>query len=232
MIVDSLENFGLNQKEAKIYLTILKLGVAKVSDVAKKAGIIRETVYGVINSLVQKGLVSSIIKSGVRYFEAAEPTKLKVILKEKLGAIEKILPELEEIKQKRGPKPKVELFEGKEGLKTMMEDILTSKTEILTIASNKSLREMFEFYFPNFVKRRVELKIPTRLLTDGKVMTKKMIKYRFLPKSYKFKTATWVYNDKVAIVSLSQKEPIGVLIEDYEISNSQKNQFELIWSLL
>ena len=231
-ILHYLEEIGLNRNESKVYFASLELGLAKVNEISKKAGIIRETTYGINNSLVQKGLMCSVLKSGVRYFESAEPKKLKSILEERLIVINKMMPTLEEVRKSKVDKPKIELYEGKEGLKTVMEDLLTSKKEILTIASNKHLKQLFEFYFPHFVKKRIKLGIKIKVLTDEKVLTTELIDYKFLPPDYKFKTATWIYNNKVAMVSLSQKEPVGVIIENTEIANAQKSQFNLLWLLL
>ena len=231
-IISKLEDFGLSINEAKVYLASLTLGSSKVNEISKKTEIIRETTYGIINSLIQKGLMSYVIKSGVKYFEAANPIKLKQILKEKELQINEIFPVLNELKKSVIKKPKIEVYEGKKGLKTIMGDLLKSKTEILTIASNKNLKSLFEYYFPNFVKRRIKQGIKTKLLTDEKVLTKELIEYKYLPKSFDFKTANYIYKDKFAIISLSQKEPIGIIIEDKEIAKSQRNQFNLLWSLI
>ena len=80
-LAKTLEQFGLRQNEAKVYLASIELGSSKVNEISKKAGIIRETTYGIINLLLQKGLMSYVIKSGVKYFEAAKPQKIKQILK-------------------------------------------------------------------------------------------------------------------------------------------------------
>ena len=150
-ISNTLEKFGLTKNEAIIYLASIELGSAKVNEISKKAKIIRESTYGILKSLIEKGLISYVIKSGIKYFEAAEPKKLKSILKEKEQLIDNILPELEILKKSQVPKPNIKIFEGKEGIKTIMEELLTSKEEILSIASNKNLKQLFEFYFPNFV---------------------------------------------------------------------------------
>lgn len=231
-ILSVLEKFGLSINEAKVYLACLELGLSKVNDISKKAGIIRETTYGIIDSLIQKGLIGYVIKSGIKHFEAASPTKLKHILKEKQENINKIMPELKEIEKSKAKKPRVNFYEGKQGIKTIMEDLLTSKTEILTLASNKNLKSILKFYFPNFIKKRVKVGIKTKLLTDEKVLTKKLIEYKYLPKEFKFETANYIYDNKVAMISLNKKEPIGIIIKDKGIFETQKNYFNLLWSLL
>lgn len=226
-----LERYGLTKNEAAVYLASLELGSARVNEISKKSQIIRESTYGVLKSLIEKGLVSYVLKSGVKYFESADPKKLKAILKEKEQLIDKVILDLESLRKFQISKPKIELFEGKEGIKTIMEDLLTAKEEILTLASNKHLIKLLEFYFPNFVRRRIKLGIKTKLLTDQKVLTKELIQYRYLPKDFEFDTAQYVYDDKMAIISLNQREPVGVVIQDKSISDSQKKIFGLLWKL-
>ena len=113
-----------------------------------------------------------------------------------------------------------------------MEDLLTAKEEILTICSTKNLRKMFGYYFPNLVKRREEKGIKIRILSDDKPFSKKLIKGKILPKNFEMNTSTWIYNNRMAMVSFNQKEPIGIIIEDEEISRTQKGIFELLWSLV
>ena len=43
------------------------------------------------------------------------------------------------------------------------------------------------------------------------------------------KTATWIYNGKIVMVSLEDKEPVGILIEEKNFYESQKSLFEIIW---
>lgn len=228
----ALEEFGLSSNEGSVYLASLQLGLARVNEISKKSRLLRETTYGVINSLSAKGLMSYVVKSGVRYFEAAKPARLKQILKEKEEVINKVMPDLLGLGSAWISKPGVEFYEGKEGLKTVIEDLLNAKDEILGFVSTDNLREIFEFYFPNVVKRREKLGINVRLLTDGEPFSKFLVKSKILPKSFAFKTCMWIYNDKVTIVSLNQNEPIGVMIKDKDISFTQKNVFELVWKLL
>jgi len=231
-LIEVLEEFGLSVNESKVYLACLELGLSKVNEIGIKAGIIRESTYGILNSLINKGIVSSVIKSNVKYFEATEPRNLKQILREKELLIEKVLPHLNELKKSKLKKPQIQFYQGKEGLKTIMEEILLAKNEVLAMVSNKNLTKLFEFYFPNFIRRREKARIKIRLLSDKKPFSKKYIQFKKLPKEFNFNTAHWIYEDKVIILSLNQKEPVGLLIEDKDIFNFQKNIFELLWRLL
>ncbi len=70
-----LRDLGLTEKEIKVYLTSLSLGQSTVNAIAKKSQLNRVTCYDILKYLKEKGLVSYVIKSGVKYFEAAEPQK-------------------------------------------------------------------------------------------------------------------------------------------------------------
>ena len=45
-----------------------------------------------------------------------------------------------------------------------------------------------------------------------------------------FPTVTYIYGDKVAILSL-EKDIIGLIIENKDIANTQKQIFELLWKI-
>lgn len=230
-ILLALENFGLSSNESKVYIASLELGLSKVSEISKKAKILRETTYGVINSLLDKGLMSYVLKSGIKYFEAVGSTKLIYILKEKERMINNISQDLNLLSKMTITKPSVELLEGKEGLKTIQELLLSSK-KFLVIASNKHLKKILKSYFPNFVKRRIKLKIKVKLLSDEKPMGEELLQYKPLPKNFNIKTATYLFDDKIAIISLNQQEPVGIIIKNKDIFNTQKNMFDLLWSLI
>ena len=51
---------------------------------------------------------------------------------------------------------------------------------------------------------------------------------RFYPLSY-FPTDTWIYKDKVLIVTYTAQPPIAVLIVNQETANSYKKLFEGYW---
>ena len=232
-----LKEFGLTDNEVKVYLACLKLGTALVQDIAKKANTYRTYTYDILKSLIEKGLISYIIKNGKQYFEVAEPEKLVNILKEKEIKINKILPDLRNIYKSSIEKPKVELYEDKEGLKTILDDIIKTKKEILVYGSTEKQTKILEFYFPNYIRRRIEAKIHTRVITEKSTKTMEMLKTekkelresRFISK-INFSTVTYIYGKKLAILSL-EKEIIGLIIENEEISSTQRQIFELLWKI-
>ena len=235
-INEALKDWGLNDKEAKVYLATLQLGLSRVNDIAKKAGILRETTYFVLNSLIQRGLVGYVLKSGVKFFEAADPGKFISILKEKETKMKEILPNLEEIKKSIIEKPVVELYEGKEGLKTILDDIIKTKQPMWAYANYK-IFELLQFEFPHFVEKRIRNKIYARIIqervpslkrTSG-VNRKEYRGMRFSP--IVLKSNVFIYGDRVALINVSERNPIGVIIEDRIIADTQRQIFNILWDV-
>ena len=56
---DILKKSGFSEKEIGVYSALLELGSSVVSDIAKKARVIRSTAYVVLDSLAKRGLVSA-----------------------------------------------------------------------------------------------------------------------------------------------------------------------------
>ena len=234
-----LIEIGLSEAEARAYTELLRIGSSKVNELAIRLGLPRTTVYNILNSLVRKGVVSYVLKSGIKYFEAADPDKLLRIQEEKTAGLRSVLPEFEKIRQSIGKRPSVELYEGKEGLKTILDDIIkTRPKELLTLSSAKIL-EALEFYFPNWIKRRVENGIYARVIQEKVKAIKEMRlidksqlrEIRFLPKGMKINTHTQIYHNKVAILTLRKENLIGVVVENEDITETQRQTFEQLWRL-
>ena len=234
-----LKEYGLSDNEIKVYIASLSKGTSKVNEISKKAGLLRTTTYEVLKSLVEKGLVSYAIKSKVRYFEAADPNKLVRILEEKKEKIKSILPELEFLKQSVTEKPTIEFYEGKEGLKTILDDIIeTRPKEMLQLGSSK-IFEALNFYFPTWIKRRVKARIHARILQEKVQVIKELKKrdkkelreIRFLPKNFRINTHTQIYGNKIAILTLNKEELIGVIIENKDIVETQRSLFGELWRI-
>ena len=102
MIEKILKKYGLSEKEAKIYLTLLEMGKSAVSDIAKKAGINRSTTYVIIEALIEQGLVNTSEENKVKRYTATPPSNLIRTIEETiekqnelLNEVNTVLPELE-----------------------------------------------------------------------------------------------------------------------------------------
>jgi sugar-specific transcriptional regulator TrmB len=226
---DMLRSWGLNDKEVRIYLANLKLGSSSVQKIANFAAVNRTSTYDLLKSLERKGFASYTIQSGKKYYHATNPNKLSDILKEREDMLKKALPELQNISESIVKRPKVEIYTGKDGLKNIFEDILNTAKSFEGIASKKQLFKLFKYYLPHFVERRKKKGIKVRLINETEPYDTS-VPYKLMKS--KIKTATWLYNGKIAMISLEESEPIGILIEEKNFFKSQKMMFDFMWDHL
>lgn len=122
MLEKYLEEIGLSDKEATVYLALLQVENSPVSDIAKKTKINRTTVYPVLQSLEKKGLASEVQVGKTIHFQAAPPERLetyverqKVVLEEHAARLKDIIPQIKSIQREEGERPIVKMFEGRDG---------------------------------------------------------------------------------------------------------------------
>src|SRR3989338_6514101 len=118
MDTSSLREAGLTEGEVKVYLALLELGSSTTGPIIEKSHIARSIIYQILEKLMQKGLVSQVIKEKTKYFQAAEPNKILEYIDERREkfeetkkVIENLLPELE-LKQKLAMKSEVAIYFG------------------------------------------------------------------------------------------------------------------------
>ena len=71
-----LQKIGLTDGEAKVYLALTEIGSSTVGPIVKKANVAYSNVYDILNRLIEKGIVSFILRNKTKYFQAASPRNL------------------------------------------------------------------------------------------------------------------------------------------------------------
>jgi sugar-specific transcriptional regulator TrmB len=237
---DALKDLGMSQHEATVYVALIKQGSVLASRIADETKINRSLVYTILDNLIEKGLVSYAIRENRKYFQAAEPEKFLDILKEKELKIKeqenKIKELLPKLKQLQLPiwEQKVEIYKGKEGLKTIFEDILRAENDYLAYGSGGVIETVLKFYFPNFIRRRAKLGMKVKLILNESTREKEFMKFpltelKYLPNEYHSPCDTIIYGNKVAILFLLGG-PMGLLIESKDFVKGYKNHFKLLWN--
>ncbi|MBW2996837.1 hypothetical protein KY349_00685 [Candidatus Woesearchaeota archaeon] len=235
-IREALTAFGFSQKEVTVYLACLELGTATANDIANKADINRSTTYDILKAFLEKGIASKVVRKKTTHFEVGRPKKLIASLEEKKVKLQAVLTDLDAIYCATTEKPMVTVFEGKEGMKTILEDILATKKQTDVISTSK-IFETFTFYFPRYIRQRKEAGIKARVIQEASSKTEKLKKSdatelretRALP-DFNMNSAIFIYGEKVAILKLVEKEPLGVLVSDRSIADDQRMIFESLWS--
>ena len=229
---------GLVRNEARVYLALLKIGTASVTEISQKSKVERTLVYGVLEKLMEKGLVSSVVKINKKYFEPADPEKISDLLKEREKIIDEAMPELKNLYESVENKQEVHHFKGKEGARAILEALLKNESkEWLIFGTTGKTAETLTYYLPQFHMKRVQKKMIFKaiysedsLARAKEVKKLKLTEVKILPKEYMTPTHINIVGNKVGIILWSE-DPIGILIENKEIADSFSNYFKLLWKL-
>lgn len=236
MNIEELQEFGLSNTEAKIYLALLELGKSKAGEITKKSNVNRTNVYDALERLIEKGLVSYVSENNKKVFEAVNPQRLAEILKNKQDKLIKIIEELKSRYQKNQKQEDAFVFRGKNGIKSLFEDILNEKKELFVYGAESKFKVLFPFYQKHWNEERARLKINVKMIYNEKVKEEKkkealkLLEMRFLPEHYDFPSTVMIYADKV-ITIVWLDEPFGFMIKSEEVVRSNRNFFELLWKI-
>ena len=93
---------------------------------------------------------------------------------------------------------------------------------------------LLKYYFPHYIARRKKSKIFFKLIYDeesrDKYFTKSPLgQIRYLSKKYISNTAFRIYGDKVALLLLSEDEPLAIIIKNKSLSEGYSRYFEILW---
>lgn len=93
-----IEQLGYSSKEAKVYMTSLRLGEAHISDIAKKVGMARNTVQGIVDTLQADGLMSYYVVRRYKYWSVENPERILSNLQKRVEVVREGLPSLIEMR--------------------------------------------------------------------------------------------------------------------------------------
>ncbi|MBI4049405.1 MAG: hypothetical protein HY395_01135 [Candidatus Doudnabacteria bacterium] len=242
-----LKEIGLTDKEIAVYFSLIELGPSPVRTVALQAKINRGTTYDILKKLLDEGLASYFDKTNHQYFVAARPEKIVSLIKQRQEQLEGLkkraqdsLPELQLMFEKRGGKPIVRFHEGIEGIRTILEDVLLTmekqNDKTYFVYSSADIRGNVYQAMKDFSERRIKKNILVKTISLGEGgQLVGLDERKWMPANKKDLKATYelIYGGKVAHISLDNaSNPVGIIIQNQEIYETQKMIFEFNWSKL
>jgi HTH-type transcriptional regulator, sugar sensing transcriptional regulator len=243
---DVLKKAGLTEGEIKVYLALLELGSSTVGKILEKSKVTKSIIYRILDRLIEKGLVSHIIKDKTKYFQASPPhniidylNKQEQELNTTKKEIEQIIPQLTNL-QKLTTLNQATIYEGFKGLMTAYEkrfSKLKEGDEYLNIGLPAEQPKHHHAFWQKDHQERAKRKIKAKLLYNQKVsdeILKNRNSYwgcdaRRMPLD--IDTPTWIliYKDTVVLAIPQGNNPITIEITNQEIANSFLKYFEWFW---
>lgn len=227
-----LEKAGFSKGEIEVYLMLLKCGNSKVSAIAQFTGLHRTNIYDILEKLLEKGIVSYVIENDTKIFSAASANKILDYLNERSEEVKSIIPDLDRFSNYNSGQSVVEIFKGKEGLKTVLRDIIHEKKPYCVFEENGTIERVLPNFYPQFNKLLSFEKIPVMVLTNeiSSVSKRSLMQIRKLPKFVSFPSATAIYGDKV-VIFVWDEPYYAFMIRSKSVAKSYQNFFESLWSV-
>ncbi len=241
-----LVDFGLSEKEAAIYLALLEVQSATAQEISRRTRVNRSSTYVILESLKSQGLASVSNDKKVQQYVATAPDILVKIVNDRLNAQEAIregitnaLPELKAIHKDTKQKPRVRVFEGKEGLIAGFEDTLDSVEKLTRVASR--VENLYGIippdYFPSYIRKRLEKGIKLKGIHPDTPFSQKIVEMApamhkgsvLIPeKHFKFPADLAIYDNKIAYMS-PENGGFAVIIENAAFAQNMKSIFDMAW---
>ncbi len=238
----ALENLGLSEKEAKIYLALLELGQASAYKIAQKAQVKKPTAYVLLDELRKKGLVMILPKDKTQMFVAKSPEEFFSNARHRVRDAVETLPEILSLMRKENS-VQTTYYEKDHGLKQALsykiaENAGKEVVGFYALMENVS-PEIYDMSW-NWARKMRENNITLRgfvpvhdTTTDYRKADKEYGReMRELPyEDYSSETSIDVMGNFVRIVDLTKESPQAVIIENERTAKMLKQIFEMMWKL-
>ncbi|KKT77658.1 MAG: hypothetical protein UW86_C0003G0026 [Microgenomates group bacterium GW2011_GWA1_Microgenomates_45_10] len=248
MLIKQLKAFGMDNKGAQIYLTLLQKGPTTSLEISRLTSYNRTSVYRYLEELKKLGVVEEIIDEHRTLAKASSAEQLKLLVAQKEAEVDQLkhtLPmlaeELSRLENDAGSPTKVLFYRGKNGIQQLLWNSLKiPKGGEMVGLSYRPWNDIVGREFSD--KLRVELRI--KEINDREVTnTPGPFDYvhdemfedftwreRYLPSSIlEIRHETLIYNDVFALFHYHNGELFGVEIHNAEIAKTQKQLFEILW---
>ena len=241
MIEQVLIDNGLSLKEAKVYLAVLEMGEGTIAQIAAKSRIKRTTVYSLVDSLKTHGIVSPNKRRGIHYVSPLSPSILIQRFKNASDRAEASLPELLDMAYNSPLKPRIQFFEGMEGVKEILGQFSQSLAPGMGFTDYANMPDtLLQFIRKEIVPERRKHKNRARYLlpdnSTNRTVQKDDERYYTEHCVTSFPLAEnpiellLFGESKVAFISFTKEELFGLVIDSKAIYKTLHNIFSLIWN--
>lgn len=231
ILKEQLTKAGLTGNESKVYLELLKSEELTANELSKKISTDRTLTYTILNNLIEKGLVSYIIKQNKKFFKAEKPENLLNSLREKEIFLKDLIFKLNKIQKEVIIPYEIKVFEGKEGLRNLMNLILKHKKCDSFGGTGRAYDLLYEMQA--IIKNLNKKEVSERIIFSEKFKSHKIKNYPQIQSKYlklESEATTTIFGDYVSI-HIAKEKPLIILIKNKDIAESYRNHFEELWKI-
>ena len=238
-LLSILKEIGLSNDEAEVYLSALSLGITSVLKLARATNIKRTTVYGIVDSLKEKGLMRIELKGLKQFYAAENPEKLEIMLERRKDQFAKNLPEFMALYKLEGGESVMKYYTGIPAMQEIYRQTLKEirpREDYLVITNQDKWYNLDQKFSLGYIEDRAKLPIKTRLLFQDSDFAREHQRLernfneevKILPAGAPLNVDTILLPNKLITFELTPPY-ITVIIENKSIIELHKEMFEVIW---
>jgi len=242
-VKSALRRLDLSENEQTVYLSLLTSGATTARVLSSRTGITRPSVYDQLKTLRGLNLIVELEVENKAHFAAADIKNLNALLEDRIDRLEQSRDFLEEALPSLRDSletvdPKIRFFEGEEGVKQLLKDIMWhGNTTIQIYWPHVQMSELFDRKFLEwFDARRATRKLIVHSLWPRDTQKDDMNLFKTLPEDTQMRLpkctapnmAYIIYDKKVAFIS-SSAEAFGFITESAEFATLQRMHFAALW---
>jgi len=240
--LQTLQNIGLSENEAKIYISLLEKWSHTISGIAEISWCNRMQVYESIKRLSSLQLVWESIKWKRKYYFAENPENLENMFYEQKLSFQSTIALLSEKYEKKLAKPELRTFYTQDAMKHIFFDVVKTlnKWDTYYRYSSRKHDKLRGFMSNDYKTLRDKKEIQRMVITSDEL---KRLKEQWenklnrdivaIPKLYDLfddNVSKIIYANKVAIIDYESET--SFIIENKKFADFEKKIFKLLFSYL
>lgn len=247
-IRQALKMLDLSELEVTVYLHLLQIGNTPASVLARRLNYNRSTTRYTLENLRKKKLIIQADQNGTFYFSAENPEKILLICREEKTKIERkesvlsqVVGDLKNLQNPYAQIPKVQFFEGVDGVKNIYMDVIREGKTIFGYSRVDEVNvhpEILEFLRNEYTPARIECGNKAFMLYNDihsdeylrKDKALNRVTLRIPSNVVEFHSCFHIYGNKVAFYSRTESDLTGILIENDIIRRDQFSLFKMAWN--
>lgn len=243
--IQQLEQIGLCESEATIYVANLELGPSSVIKIAQKASLTRQMVYTLMPSLVEKGLIKEVTNGAKRHFEAISPDILNDRVQKISSQINELIPALKSRQATNNAVPLITVYENPMAMRDWYRHFMAEAKngdEFLVWESGKYWYELDKEFYQKFIDYKNTVNVKNLvIMTDneaGRRFKKELatpddkIKIRLSKDHWNTSASKWIWRDEICYLTIRENATNMIVIKSVDLASIEKFDFYKIWEQL
>ncbi|MFH1030413.1 MAG: helix-turn-helix domain-containing protein [bacterium] len=239
---DILYNLEIPDAQAEIYLALLKIGEGSYTEISKKTGIKRTTLYPILEKMERRGLIKKSLDK--KAFLPTMPQQLFEKLQGNNLMLFHAISQFQDLMKRPEKMAKVKFYNGRKGIQQLFLDDLEAfknkKDNIFRSVSGASFYAFDADFRDQYAKERQKTGVETRLIvsSDLKEYVKKykiqfsMQKVKFLPEAVGNITGRIAASPaRISLIGFLKDES-GIMIESHELAETFIKFFDFVWGMM